>query len=258
MKICSCCLTELDFSKFSNKADSKDGKSSQCKSCLAVKKKKYYEDNRGEMLSKLKKYRDSNKQKVSDTKKASRLKKIDEYLGKARQRYYDNREQILKADKEKRKANLEQYKKKERATYTRHAEKKSAYQRAFYQRNKERLSKYKAEYDRKRYKTDALFALARTVRRRMSLAIQRAGYIKSQKTEEMLGCTLSYMKDHLEKQFTSGMNWENRGKWHVDHIIPLSSAKTEDELIGLCHFTNLRPLWAEENLKKGARVEVLI
>ena len=60
-----------------------------------------------------------------------------------------------------------------------------------------------------------------------------------------------FLKEHLESQFIDGMGWDNRVEWHIDHIIPLSSAKTEDELYRLCHYTNLQPLWAEDNLKKG-------
>jgi hypothetical protein len=63
------------------------------------------------------------------------------------------------------------------------------------------------------------------------------------------------LKQHLENQFQSGMNWKTYGKygWHIDHIIPLSSAKTEKELYKLCHYTNLQPLWAKDNLIKGNR-----
>ena len=50
------------------------------------------------------------------------------------------------------------------------------------------------------------------------------------------------------------MNWDNRSEWHIDHIVPLSSANTEEELIRLCHYTNLQPLWAEDNLKKGGKL----
>ena len=50
------------------------------------------------------------------------------------------------------------------------------------------------------------------------------------------------------------MSWENQGKWHIDHITPLSSAKTEEEVYRLCHYTNLQPLWAEDNLKKGSKI----
>lgn len=50
------------------------------------------------------------------------------------------------------------------------------------------------------------------------------------------------------------MTWENRGEWHIDHIIPLASASTEEELLALCHYTNLQPLWAFDNLSKGAKI----
>jgi hypothetical protein len=59
----------------------------------------------------------------------------------------------------------------------------------------------------------------------------------------------------LEKQFVVGMSWDNRNKWHIDHIIPLSSAKTEEEIYKLAHYTNLQPLWAEDNLSKGDTIK---
>jgi hypothetical protein len=70
----------------------------------------------------------------------------------------------------------------------------------------------------------------------------------------MLGCDLHTAKAHLEKQFTDGMTWANHGEWHIDHIIPCASAKTEEELIKLFHYENLQPLWAIDNLKKGAKI----
>jgi len=62
----------------------------------------------------------------------------------------------------------------------------------------------------------------------------------------------------LEKKFVGGMSWENYGKWHIDHIIPLSSANNEDEIYKLCYYTNLQPLWSEENLKKGKKINYLL
>lgn len=61
---------------------------------------------------------------------------------------------------------------------------------------------------------------------------------------------------HLESLFKPGMSWENHGEWHIDHILPLASFDLTDEqqAAKACHYTNLQPLWASENMSKGARV----
>ena len=69
-----------------------------------------------------------------------------------------------------------------------------------------------------------------------------------------MGVSLNDLKEHLQSKFKDGMNWDNYGSWHIDHIIPLSSAKTTEELNTLCHYTNLQPLWASENLSKGKKM----
>jgi len=75
---------------------------------------------------------------------------------------------------------------------------------------------------------------------------------KREKTFDLIGCSPIELKQHLEEQFKEGMCWENHGLfgWHIDHIIPLSSAKNDDELKKLCHYTNLQPLWALDNILK--------
>ena len=78
---------------------------------------------------------------------------------------------------------------------------------------------------------------------------------KNNKTFDIVGCSPQFLKEHLEKQFKDGMTWDKIGKEiHIDHIIPLSSAKTEEDIYKLCHYTNLQPLWAQENLSKGNRI----
>ena len=91
--------------------------------------------------------------------------------------------------------------------------------------------------------------LAANLRSRLSKAISRKQIECSAVTD--LGCSLEELKKHLETQFKSGMSWDNYGDWHIDHIVPLASAQNEAEIKKLCHFTNLQPLWAEENLSKG-------
>jgi hypothetical protein len=70
----------------------------------------------------------------------------------------------------------------------------------------------------------------------------------------MVGCSPVELKMYLEKQFENGMTWDNRNEWHIDHITPLSSAKTEKDVINLCYFTNLQPLWVKENLEKSNKI----
>lgn len=76
------------------------------------------------------------------------------------------------------------------------------------------------------------------------------GYRKSSKTFDLLGCSFELLKEYIEQQFKDGMSWENHGKWHIHHKILLSWAKNEEELKELCKYTNLQPLWTEDNLSK--------
>ena len=78
---------------------------------------------------------------------------------------------------------------------------------------------------------------------------------KSAKTHHLLGCTFEELKMHLESQFVNDMSWDNMGKWHIDHIVPLAAfdlTKEENQKLAF-HHTNLQPLWAIDNLKKGAK-----
>ena len=92
------------------------------------------------------------------------------------------------------------------------------------------------------------------MRSRLCNYLKRCGVTKKNKTFEIVGCTPKFLKEHLENQFIDGMNWDNRSEWHIDHLVPLSSAKTKDELYKLCHYTNLQPLWAKDNLKKSNKI----
>jgi hypothetical protein len=81
---------------------------------------------------------------------------------------------------------------------------------------------------------------------------------KSITTEKLLGCTFEYARSHLEAQFTKGMGWDNYGVngWHIDHIIPCASFDlTDPDQQRQCfHYTNLQPLWAEDNLRKSDKL----
>jgi hypothetical protein len=112
---------------------------------------------------------------------------------------------------------------------------------------------YQRSYIKSRRKTDVIFDMACRLRSRIGCMIRKKGYSKTCKTIKMLGCNWDSFAYHIESKFVCGMNWGNRNLWHIDHIVPLSSAKSIDELYKLNHFTNLQPMWAVENMKKGAK-----
>ena len=78
-------------------------------------------------------------------------------------------------------------------------------------------------------------------------------YLISESTKKLLGCSIEFLKQHLESQFTDGMNWANYGKWHIDHILPCASFdKSKPEEQSKCfNYSNLQPLWALDNMCKS-------
>ncbi len=103
---------------------------------------------------------------------------------------------------------------------------------------------------RQRRHEDILFKVARNLRNRVNVAFKGVGWTKPH-TKDILGCTFLELKEHLQKQYQPGMTDDNYGKWHIDHVKPLSSAKTKEEMVMLCHYVNLQPLWALDNMIKG-------
>lgn len=121
--------------------------------------------------------------------------------------------------------------------------------------NKTKIRTRMKLYQQDRVKTDLLFKLGRNIRVLIRCSFKNKNLKKNTKTENILGCSISEFKKHIELQFLNGMSWENRKLWHIDHIIPIVLAKNEEQLIKLNHYTNLRPLWAKDNLVKSARYE---
>lgn len=89
-------------------------------------------------------------------------------------------------------------------------------------------------------------------------ALSQVGAIKTSPTFEQLGYTVAEFVTHIERQFVKGMGWHNMSEWQIDHIVPVSEAKTERDVIALNQLSNLRPMWAaENNAKKARRVSLL-
>ena len=101
--------------------------------------------------------------------------------------------------------------------------------------------------------TDLNYKLKEVVRARMNIAL--AYNWKGVKTAELLGASISEVWNHLEKQFQPGMTRKNHGLWHIDHIKPCAAFDFSflEQQKKCFHYTNLRPLWAKDNLKKGGQ-----
>jgi len=106
-----------------------------------------------------------------------------------------------------------------------------------------------------RRKNDPNFKLLTILRGRIKDVLR--GHSKSDSTINVLGCTIEELWQHLEKQFQPNMTKENHGEWHVDHIIPCTSFDLTDpkQQVKCFHYTNLQPLWALDNLKKGQKCD---
>lgn len=127
---------------------------------------------------------------------------------------------------------------------------RAKYQNDWYHRNKIEVNKKIIE----KRKNSIIVRLQHNSRCRIAKVITRKQMKKSSKTSVMLGCSYEELIAHLECKFTVGMTWDNYGEWHIDHIIPISSGKTIEEIESLSKYTNLQPLWAEDNIRKGASI----
>lgn len=214
------CGVEKDLSLFNKDISSKDEHRSNCKECC----KQYRRI-----------YRSLNIEKIREK---SRGRKVDKEKKKIlNDKYY------LK--------NKEKIKQKSRNYYIKNREKKLEYQKKYQKENKDKRNLYLSE----RRKNDPLFNLITNIRNLIYNSFYYNGYVKSSKTQDLLGCSFSELKEYLENKFEDWMSWNNKGLyngefnygWDIDHIIPLSSAENEEDVIKLCHHTNLQPMCSKIN-----------
>jgi hypothetical protein len=145
----------------------------------------------------------------------------------------------------------EKNKKNKTSYYDLNKDKTSIKNKLYRKNNKEKINKH----NRNKHKTNVQFKLNINLRNRLNDALKNN--YKSGSAVRDLGCTVEELKKYLEFKFSSGMTWENWtiDGWHIDHIKPLSSFDLTDrnQLLEACHYTNLQPLWAIDNLSKGAK-----
>lgn len=126
----------------------------------------------------------------------------------------------------------------------------------YYHNNKDKVMSNQLEYTKRKYKSDSLFLLKRRCRARIYDALRKKGWTKKRKFAEYIGCSEEQFKAHIESLFTEGMSWDkvHNGDIHIDHHFPLSLAKTEEDVYRLCHYTNLKPMWAVDNIRKSNKL----
>jgi phage-related minor tail protein len=183
---------------------------------------RYYLKNKEKIIKQVKEYRINNSAVVKEyQKKKYRLNK-ETYLAKNKIYRVKNHKKILEGKKRYRLA------------------------------NKNKILAYQSKYEELQRKINPKFRIKAALRTRIHNAV-RKGY-KSASTVQLLGCTVKDLKNHLELQFQPNMSWSNYGEWHIDHRKPCASfdLTKESEQRKCFNYTNLQPLWAEDNLRKGA------
>lgn len=216
IKICSSCKISKNLEYFYKLKNSKDGFNNSCKECMNAKSKKWLENNKEKQ--------------------------------KERRRQYH-----IKNNAQQNAINLEYYQKNKNKEIFKN--KRKEYRVKYKKENREKILNdykiYSKKYKENKKKTDPLFKLTCNIRCliRNSICLKNS-YTKKNKTTEILGCSFEEFKKYLESKFEPWMNWENRGKyngtinfgWDLDHIIPMKTSKTEEDVLKLNHYTNFQPL----------------
>ena len=197
-----------------------------CKSCTKEYNKNYYTNNNSYFKDKRDKWNEENK----------------EYRNEYSINFYNNnKEYCSNKSKEYRNENRDKLNEKKRE----------------WDKNRpiEEKRRYRNEYTLKKKKDDPVYNLKCLMRSYVSSILKGKGYKKSLKTSKILGCSFDDFKIYLESKFEDWMNWENKGLyngefkygWDIDHIIPLVTSESEEDVIRLNHYTNLQPLCSKIN-----------
>ncbi len=267
--ICTKCKQEKTEDCFSRNTTNAKGFNYWCSDCM----RQYYEDN---------------KEKINKQSMDRYFSNHDKWKEYHRQRYLVNREEILlqeklkyQANPEKKKAwsrqyrqnHLEEVRIKDREYRLTHSEEKrkadrqyridhleeiKAESRVYSHNNRTKINASRRVWQRNRILKDPKFKIARTMSREINHCLR--GKKNGHKWEDLVGYSLNDLTKHLERKMINGMNWENWGEWHIDHIIPISAfnfiSPTDYDFKRCWALKNLQPLWASENIRKSNKVKV--
>jgi len=251
MKTCNKCKIEKELVEFNKDKFNKDKLKTTCKNCSNIEKKKYYQNNK----EKKKEYYKNNKEKIALRKKEHYNENKEYYKERNKNYKENNKEKIKLIKKEYSDKNTEKMIQYRKNHYHNNKEYYKEENKKYREINKEKLKDKRRIYEKERRKDDFLFKSKKNIKCLIRNSFKIRGYNNQSRIYEILGCSYDEFKIHIESQFEPWMNWNNHGLyngelnygWDIDHIIPLSSAKTEEDVIKLNHYTNLQPLCSKVN-----------
>lgn len=243
-KKCNSCNITKEISFFHKYSYSKDDYSSICKSCVSIQGKNFYKKEKEAVKEKMRMYRENNRELIR---------------ARERQKRIDNGDEIRRKDREYRAKNRQKHRDLNKRWRDNNKEKLKILKKEYATNNRDVINKWVSDYK----KENPLFKLGVQTRSLIATKfsiLSKGLKVKSKKSEEILGCTMEEFKNHIEKQFTNWMSWDNYGNcetndydcsWHLDHIVPVSYAKNEKEFYMLNHWSNFQPKCGKKNLEKN-------
>lgn len=241
LKICTKCGIAQEHNSYTKDKQKKDGLRSSCKTCA----KEY---NPIQLIAH-RKWKNANRDMLNASRRAKRaeiphnLRYSDADKARDKARHARNRDSILA----KRRAQYAELSVEDKAAYAKECA-------AWAAANPEKIRETKRKYKIKKRAESPAFVLAERISKRLREALNSKNFTKKGKTVDILGCTFEEFRIHIEKQFFGGMCWERIKEIDLDHIIPISVAATEQEVLRLSHFSNFQPLWEKINLEKSDKI----
>lgn len=216
-----------------------------CIECKNTYEKEQYQRNRERVLARNKIY----DKEHSEEKRKYRENRAEEIAKYNHDYYNENLDKIKKYRAE----NKDKIKAQSRRYRLKHKEHLIELRKAFYKNNPH----YARDYDKRKIAEDDLYRFRKLVRNMIKASFTRKGLRKGRSTQNIVGCDYKFLQEYLLKTFKDnyGYEWDRIETVHIDHIIPLATATTEEEIIKLCHYTNLQLLKAKDNIEKSDRLD---
>ena len=207
-----------------------------------------------------KEYRTEHAEEIKKRKHEYYAAHRDAVLQKQKSYYRENKDRSIQRSCEYIRNHKEQHAVSQKKCYLAHREKYLEQARTYREEHIDEIRKYQRAYHHNRYEADDLWKFSKAIRANIRDCFKRNGWKKKSKTEEIIGISSEEFYKHLLKTYAEqyGEEWDGKTPVHIDHITPIASAKSEEDIIALCHYKNLRLLKAKDNLRKGSKQDYII